>query len=175
MPLSSSQQESAHQSHSFHLSSHQLLPGPQRSPPCWFRLWLPPHGYQRRFFKTRMSFLRSAFFCGSPRCSEPRWCPHRKSAQSPDLTLPHLSSSFPTDPRSSSWLSHHRLPALLVCKIITSASSRRRFFLTLKPSQVSVHVFSTHFMPERRDNNYHTSGKVQNNVMFTFSGMDLSK
>lgn len=122
-----------------------------------------------------MSFLGSITFRGSPRCSEPRWCPHHTSAQSPDLTLPHLSSSLPTDPWSSSWLSCHRFPALLVCKIITSASSRRRLFLTLKPSQVSVHDVSTHVKPERRDSNYCTSAKLQNYVMFIFSGMDLSK
>lgn len=103
----SSQQESSHQSHCFHLSSHQLLPGPQRLLLCRFHLWLffhvlcPPHGCQRQFSKQArilhsiLSWFSIAFRAKTVPTS---WL----STQSPDSSpLPHLSGTFSTDPQSS--------------------------------------------------------------------------
>lgn len=100
----SSQQESTHQVHCFHLSSHQLLPGPQHlvardSVP---RERVVPLLNILLWFST--AFTEKVVPCSSG---------HEVLLTSPPL------HSLPTDPQCSSWVPRHRLPA----RIVTSVSS----------------------------------------------------
>lgn len=162
---------SSHQSLCFPLSSHQLLPGPQRRLSCWLHLWVSLHALFTHCMISRDSFLHKhavpllnilpwfsiAFKAKMVPC---RWA-HKvlltwhllTSLAHVPLTL-NVHAGFHTTNSKPCWS----------VRIVTSQSSGSFSWLSGLVQCLSVYLGLISYWGEG-ENNYPTWGKIQNNAM----------